>query len=90
MGADRRDRSRGAGRAPGGGRHRPADRCGDRDRHPTQPDLTGRIEAYEMAFRMQKNATEVFDLSREPKSMHALYGDNQFSKHCLSNNLILI
>ena len=55
-----------------------------RDRHPTQPDLTGRIEAYEMAFRMQKSATEVFDLSREPKSMHALYGDNQFSKHCLT------
>ena len=31
-----------------------------------------------MAFRMQKSATEVFDLSREPKSMHALYGDNWF------------
>ena len=37
-----------------------------RDRHPSQPDLTGRIEAFELAFRMQKSATEVFDLSREP------------------------
>jgi len=55
-----------------------------RDRHPSQPDLTGRIEAFEMAFRMQRSATEVFDLSREPKSMHTLYGDNQFSKHCLT------
>ena len=55
-----------------------------RDRYPTQPALTGRIEAFEMAYKMQSSATEVFDLSREPKSMHDLYGENQFSKHCLT------
>ncbi len=55
-----------------------------RDRHPSQPDLTGRIEAFEMAFRMQRSATEVFDLSREPGSIRALYGENLFSKHCLT------
>ena len=55
-----------------------------RDRHPSQSDLNGRIEAFEMAFRMQNSATDVFDLSREPKSMHQLYGKNQFSKHCLT------
>ncbi len=55
-----------------------------RDRHPTQPDLTGRIEAFEMAFKMQASATAAFDLSREPPSIRALYGDNQFSRHCLT------
>lgn len=55
-----------------------------RDRHPTQPELTGRIEALEMAHKLQQSAQSVFDLSREPASMHALYGDNQFSKHCLT------
>ncbi len=55
-----------------------------RDRHPSQPELTGRIEAFEMAFRMQASATEAFDLSREPKSMHNLYGGNRFSRHCLT------
>ncbi|MEO1835118.1 MAG: DUF1501 domain-containing protein [Akkermansiaceae bacterium] len=55
-----------------------------RDQHPTQPELTGRIEAFEMAFKMQASATQVFDLSREPKSMRTLYGENQFSQHCLT------
>ena len=55
-----------------------------RDRYPTQPALTGRIEAFEMAYKMQSSATEVFDLSRESKSIHDLYGSNQFSKHCLT------
>ena len=55
-----------------------------RDRYPTQPELAGRIEAFEMAYKMQSSATEVFDLSREPKSMHDLYGSNGFSQHCLT------
>ncbi len=55
-----------------------------RDRYPTQPELAGRIEAFEMAYKMQSSATEVFDLSREPKSMHDLYGSNGFSRHCLT------
>ena len=55
-----------------------------RDRYPTQPALTGRIEAFEMAYKMQKSASEVFDLSRESKSMLELYGNNQFSRHCLT------
>lgn len=55
-----------------------------RDRHPTQPELASRIEAFEMAYKMQSSATKVFDLSLEPKSMHDLYGSNGFSKHCLT------
>ena len=55
-----------------------------RARHLGQPDLSGRIEAFEMAFQLQASAPEVFDLSREPKSIRELYGDNQFSQHCLT------
>ena len=30
-----------------------------------QPELQGRIEAFETAFRMQMSASEVFDLGRD-------------------------
>jgi hypothetical protein len=55
-----------------------------RERHPGQPQLESRIEAFELAFRMQAVAPEVFDLSREPKAVHRLYGNNGFSRHCLT------
>ena len=55
-----------------------------RDRYPTQPELTGRIEALEMACNLQQSAQVAFDLSRESARMHALYGDSQFSRHCLT------
>ena len=55
-----------------------------RDRHPGQPELNGRIEAFEMAFKLQASAPEVFDLSKEPQSTRSLYGDNPFGQHCLT------
>lgn len=55
-----------------------------RNRHPAQPELSGRMEAFELAYKMQLSATRAFDLSNEPASMHKLYGDNQFSQHCLT------
>ena len=36
--------------------------------------LEARIEAYEIAFRMQSAASDAFDLSKESESMHELYG----------------
>ena len=36
--------------------------------------LEARIEAYELAAKMQLSAPEVFDLARESEGMHALYG----------------
>ncbi|HEX2474971.1 MAG TPA: DUF1501 domain-containing protein [Lacipirellulaceae bacterium] len=52
------------------------------------PRLEARIEAYELAAKMQLSAPEVFDLSRESQAMHALYGlDNavteDFGRRCL-------
>src|SRR5438093_3118561 len=40
------------------------------------PQLEARIEAYEMAYRMQIEATTAFDLDQEPKSIRDLYGNS--------------
>ncbi|MSU35983.1 MAG: DUF1501 domain-containing protein [Pedosphaera sp.] len=50
--------------------------------------LSARIESFELAFRMQAQAPEAFDLSRESKETKKLYGlDNPvteiFGKQCL-------
>jgi hypothetical protein len=37
--------------------------------------LEARIKSFEMAYRMQIEATDAFDLSKEPQSVHTLYGD---------------
>jgi hypothetical protein len=36
--------------------------------------LEARLEAYEMAFKMQTEATDAFDLNKEPASIRDLYG----------------
>jgi len=51
-------------------------------------DLEARIAAYELAFRMQAEAPEVVDVSREPEQIKKLYGlDNPvtepFGRQCL-------
>ena len=38
--------------------------------------LTGRIESLELAFRMQGEAREAFDLSDEPEHIQKMYGDS--------------
>jgi len=50
--------------------------------------LEARIEAYELAAKMQLSAPEAFDLSRESQAMHALYGlddpvTENFGRRCL-------
>lgn len=39
------------------------------------PLLEARIDSFELAFRMQFEATDAFDLNREPKYIRAAYGD---------------
>ncbi len=46
------------------------------DRHPGEADLLGRIESYELAYRMQSEASEAVDLDREPEHTRELYGLN--------------
>jgi hypothetical protein len=47
------------------------------------PRLEARIRSFELAYRMQAEATDVFDLSREPRRMRALYGDTPQGRQCL-------
>jgi hypothetical protein len=53
------------------------------------PAIRNRIDAYEMAFRMQFAAPELNDLSTENKATHAAYGTGRpgesgsFSRNCL-------
>jgi uncharacterized protein (DUF1501 family) len=45
--------------------------------------LEARIQAYEIAFKMQTAATEAFDISKEPQSIRDLYGNSAQGKQCL-------
>ncbi len=45
--------------------------------------LEARIQSLEMAFRMQFEAQEVFDLSKEDKATREMYGTGQFADACL-------
>ncbi len=39
--------------------------------------LEARLEAYEMAFKMQAEASDAFDLSREPENIRSMYGNSK-------------
>jgi hypothetical protein len=52
------------------------------DRH-DDPALEARIRSMETAFRMQFEASDAFDLAREPKSTRTEYGDGHFANGCL-------
>jgi len=45
--------------------------------------LEGRIASLEMAFRMQFEAQEAFDLAKESEATRDLYGKGQFANGCL-------
>src|SRR5204863_5351461 len=50
--------------------------------------LDARITSFELAFRMQREAPEAFDISRETKLVHQLYGIDHpttdlFGRQCL-------
>ncbi len=51
------------------------------------PEITTRIASYEMAYKMQTSVPELTDISKEPESVHKLYGTQpgvaSFSNNCL-------
>jgi hypothetical protein len=52
------------------------------------PEIESRVAQYEMAYRMQTSVPEVTDLSKEPDSVFALYGEDArkpgtFAANCL-------
>jgi hypothetical protein len=50
---------------------------------PGDAALEAQIRAMETAFAMQRTAAEAFDISREPASVRALYGETNFGQACL-------
>src|SRR6478735_10581766 len=60
-----------------------------RQARPADTELAARIESYELAFRMQTEATQVVDLSKEDAKTRAMYGlDDKrtadFGRKCLT------
>ncbi len=47
------------------------------------PQLEGRIQSMEVAYRMQAEAMDAFNLKQEPEHVRARYGDGDFSRACL-------
>jgi hypothetical protein len=57
-------------------RHHLAERSGD-------AQLEATIQSAEIAFRMQTEAPEAFDITREPERMRERYGSHDFGRGCL-------
>jgi hypothetical protein len=53
------------------------------------PEIQTRIAQYEMAFRMQASVPELTDLSKEPPSTRALYGDNASKPGTFAHSALL-
>ncbi len=53
------------------------------------PETHTRIQQYELAFRMQASVPDLTDLSREPASTYALYGDDARNPGTFANSVLL-
>ena len=51
------------------------------DRH--DPRLEARLQSFELAYRMQMEATDAFDVSREPKHVREAYGETMHGRQTL-------
>ncbi|BDC50524.1 hypothetical protein F183_A28400 [Bryobacterales bacterium F-183] len=56
--------------------------------HPGQPELEARIASFELAYRMQSEALDCFDIAKEPEKIRQIYGlDDErcshFGRQCL-------
>ncbi|MCY2966025.1 MAG: DUF1501 domain-containing protein, partial [Planctomycetota bacterium] len=59
-----------------------ADRGGD-------PQLEARIQSFELAYRMQTEAGEAFDIAREPESIREEYGSGPIGRQLLMTRRLL-
>jgi len=51
--------------------------------------LEARIQSFELAFRMQSEAAEAFDISREPKHVREMYGESVHGRQTLMARRLL-
>ncbi len=52
------------------------------------PEIATRIASYEMAYKMQSSVPELVDISKEPDSIHEMYGTEP-GKKSFANNCLL-
>ncbi|MEI6714103.1 MAG: DUF1501 domain-containing protein [Verrucomicrobiota bacterium] len=50
---------------------------------PRDTQLESRIQSFELAYRMQMEATDAFDTQKEPQHIRDLYGDTTYGRQCL-------
>ena len=50
---------------------------------PGDPELDASIESMEMAYRMQAEGTDAFNLNQEPENLRERYGSTNFARGCL-------
>ncbi|MCH2060821.1 MAG: DUF1501 domain-containing protein [Verrucomicrobiales bacterium] len=50
---------------------------------PEDSQLESRLHSFELAYRMQLDATDAFDISREPKNIRELYGEDTHGRQTL-------
>ncbi|SVC42977.1 uncharacterized protein METZ01_LOCUS295831, partial [marine metagenome] len=53
------------------------------------PQLEARIQTFELAFRMQSEASDVFDINREPKNIRDAYGSGTHGRQLLMTRRLL-
>lgn len=54
-----------------------------RNTRSADPQLEARIQSFELAYRMQMDAADAFDISREPEHIRKLYGDGTQARQIL-------
>ncbi len=53
------------------------------------PKLSARIQSLELAFRMQTEATDAFDVEQEPASIREAYGPGNFARQMIMTRRLL-
>jgi hypothetical protein len=53
------------------------------------PQLEARIRSFELAYRMQTEATDAFDISKEPESIRQMYGPGNYARQCIMARRLL-
>jgi hypothetical protein len=51
--------------------------------------LEARIQSFELAYRMQRDATDAFDVDSEPQHIRDLYGGGVFARSCIITRRLL-
>lgn len=53
------------------------------ERRQNDAALEARVQSFELAFRMQGEATDAFDVSKESQATREMYGPGSFARQCL-------